>query len=255
MPTSCTARVRAGRWRGGAVLVWRGTPAGPGGAPGESRENPGVPGDPRVGDEFGAAVAARDLDGDGFDDIVIGVPGKTAERRGGGRARRPRRAGRPGARRYSQGTPGVPGSRGRRNARRRARAARRRRRRPGRPRRRGARGRGGGLHAAGRPGGFTGSGARGRSSRTPRTAPSPRSRSAPEPRTRSRGAQERPEARARAAAAARGALAHAGDVHADPQRREHPVLPQSGRSPRPANAHRACALAHGASGTPGSERV
>src|SRR5215210_1409546 len=102
-----------GRWRGGAVLVWPGTPAGPGAHPAEvTRSTPGVPGDTRVGDGFGSAVDARDLDGDGRADLVIGVPG---DDRASGEVVvvRGARAGvaSSGARRYSQGTPGIPGSR------------------------------------------------------------------------------------------------------------------------------------------------
>ena len=101
----------SGRWRGGAVLVWRGTPAGPGSAPDElTQTSPGVPGDTRVGDDFGAAVVASDLGGDGFDDLLIGVPGDARDSgavvvvRGGREG--PASS---GSRRFSQGTPGVPG--------------------------------------------------------------------------------------------------------------------------------------------------
>ena len=36
----------------------------------------GISGAPNVGEEFGASVATGDLDGDGYDDIVVGVPGE-----------------------------------------------------------------------------------------------------------------------------------------------------------------------------------
>ena len=36
----------------------------------------GISGIPNVGEEFGASVATGDLDGDGYDDIVVGVPGE-----------------------------------------------------------------------------------------------------------------------------------------------------------------------------------
>gem|GEM_PF-1540494 len=36
----------------------------------------GISGIPNVGEEFGASVATGDLDGDGFDDVVVGVPGE-----------------------------------------------------------------------------------------------------------------------------------------------------------------------------------
>lgn len=39
-----------------------------------SQDTPGMPGTRDVGDQFGQAVAIGDLDGDGFDDLVVGVP-------------------------------------------------------------------------------------------------------------------------------------------------------------------------------------
>src|SRR5262249_22043860 len=36
----------------------------------------GVPGTPETSDHFGASVAAGDLDGDGYADLAIGVPGE-----------------------------------------------------------------------------------------------------------------------------------------------------------------------------------
>ncbi|MEU4242469.1 FG-GAP and VCBS repeat-containing protein [Actinoplanes sp. NPDC026619] len=41
-----------------------------------TRATAGVPDDPAAGDRFGAAVAAGDLTGDGFADLVVGVPGQ-----------------------------------------------------------------------------------------------------------------------------------------------------------------------------------
>ncbi|WP_406057301.1 FG-GAP repeat protein [Streptomyces sp. NBC_01077] len=41
-----------------------------------SQNTTGVPGDAEAGDSFGAAVATGDLDGDGYDDAVIGAPGE-----------------------------------------------------------------------------------------------------------------------------------------------------------------------------------
>ncbi|MDV9189724.1 FG-GAP repeat protein [Streptomyces sp. SR27] len=41
-----------------------------------SQNTPGVPGGAEDGDSFGAAVATGDLDGDGYDDAVIGAPGE-----------------------------------------------------------------------------------------------------------------------------------------------------------------------------------
>ena len=40
---------------------------------------PSLPSEPESGDEFGGALAAGDLDGDGFDDLAIGVPGEDLE--------------------------------------------------------------------------------------------------------------------------------------------------------------------------------
>ena len=41
--------------------------------------SPGIEGQPNTGDGFGKAVAAADFDGDGFDDLAIGVPGEQPE--------------------------------------------------------------------------------------------------------------------------------------------------------------------------------
>ncbi|MET9672578.1 hypothetical protein ABZY68_05680 [Streptomyces sp. NPDC006482] len=41
-----------------------------------SQDTTGVPGAAETGDSFGAAVATGDLDGDGYDDAVIGAPGE-----------------------------------------------------------------------------------------------------------------------------------------------------------------------------------
>jgi hypothetical protein len=38
------------------------------------QDSPGVPGEAEGGDRFGSALAAGDFDGDGFDDLAIGVP-------------------------------------------------------------------------------------------------------------------------------------------------------------------------------------
>jgi hypothetical protein len=41
----------------------------------------GVPGRAGVGDEFGAVVTTGDLNEDGYDDIIIGIPGETVSSR------------------------------------------------------------------------------------------------------------------------------------------------------------------------------
>jgi hypothetical protein len=40
-----------------------------------AESTPGIPGDVESGNDFGRALACGDFDGDGFDDLVIGVPG------------------------------------------------------------------------------------------------------------------------------------------------------------------------------------
>ncbi|KAB2964344.1 MAG: hypothetical protein F9K16_04545 [Thermoanaerobaculia bacterium] len=40
------------------------------------QDDPGVPGTAEDGDRFGAAVAAGDFDGDGYDDLAVGLPGE-----------------------------------------------------------------------------------------------------------------------------------------------------------------------------------
>jgi hypothetical protein len=41
-----------------------------------TQETPGVSGVAESGDQFGAAVAVADFDGDGYDDVVVGIPGE-----------------------------------------------------------------------------------------------------------------------------------------------------------------------------------
>jgi FG-GAP repeat len=67
----------AGPSGAGTVAVHYG---GPGGIPGSSRttaidqDTPGVPGVNEPGDDFGAAVCVGDITGDGYPDMVVGVP-------------------------------------------------------------------------------------------------------------------------------------------------------------------------------------
>jgi FG-GAP repeat len=69
----------AGPSGAGTVAVHYG---GPGGIPGSSRttvitqDTPGVPGVNEPGDGFGAAVSVGDITGDGYADMVVGVPGE-----------------------------------------------------------------------------------------------------------------------------------------------------------------------------------
>ncbi|MFG2331394.1 FG-GAP-like repeat-containing protein [Streptomyces sp. NPDC048604] len=46
-----------------------------------SQNTPGVPGAAESGDAFGKAVASGDLDGDGYDDAIVGVPGEDIDTR------------------------------------------------------------------------------------------------------------------------------------------------------------------------------
>ncbi|MEV7191003.1 esterase [Streptomyces sp. NPDC093510] len=96
----------------GEIRVLRGSPAGP---KGEGTlvdlDTAGVPGVAAPGDEFGAALAAGDVDGDRRADLAVGVPG-----RGGGKGGvvllRGSRSGLTGtgAGFFGQETPGVPGT-------------------------------------------------------------------------------------------------------------------------------------------------
>lgn len=58
-----------GHSRAGAVTVMYGS----GQKARLSQATPGVPGDPEIGDSFGSALAVGDFDGDGCDDLAVGV--------------------------------------------------------------------------------------------------------------------------------------------------------------------------------------
>ncbi|MEU6533840.1 esterase, partial [Streptomyces sp. NPDC046928] len=72
------------RKNSGYVTVQYGGPRGIGTASGTRKartaifgqNTPGVPGSAESGDGFGAAVASGDLDGDGYDDAIVAVPGE-----------------------------------------------------------------------------------------------------------------------------------------------------------------------------------
>ncbi|MFE9856449.1 FG-GAP repeat protein [Streptomyces sp. NPDC005780] len=70
-----------GKKGAGYVTVQYGGPGGIGTARGAvlSQNTTGVPGGAEAGDGFGAALATGDLDGDGYGDAVVGLPGENIE--------------------------------------------------------------------------------------------------------------------------------------------------------------------------------
>jgi len=66
----------------GAVVVVPGSDFGPGAGSATvwHQRSPGVDDKPDDGDGFGAATGCGDFDGDGFDDLVVGVPGEDQNR-------------------------------------------------------------------------------------------------------------------------------------------------------------------------------
>ncbi|MFH8609340.1 hypothetical protein ACH4D5_17860 [Streptomyces sp. NPDC018029] len=96
----------------GEIRVLHGSPSGPGRkATVIDQETAGIPGTGLSGDQFGAALAAGDVDGDGRADVAVGVPGEDGA---AGRVvllygSRTGLTG-AGARSYAQDTPGVPGT-------------------------------------------------------------------------------------------------------------------------------------------------
>jgi hypothetical protein len=97
----------------GAVAIWWGSAAGPREDPlAVSQGDAGIPGRGEPGDAFGAAVAIRDTDSDGLDDLLIGAPGEDRAR-GSVTLVRGSRQGvtAVGSRLLRQGSGGIPGAR------------------------------------------------------------------------------------------------------------------------------------------------
>ncbi|MFJ3226086.1 FG-GAP and VCBS repeat-containing protein [Streptomyces sp. NPDC086783] len=65
----------------GAVTVWKGTSAGPGGSATYTQATSGVAGSPEAGDDFGYDVTAGDTNGDGYADLAVGVPHEAVDGR------------------------------------------------------------------------------------------------------------------------------------------------------------------------------
>ncbi|GGU75433.1 hypothetical protein GCM10010260_04430 [Streptomyces filipinensis] len=98
--------------KGGRIAWIPGTAAGPDGTKAVimNQDSPGVPGAAVPGSGFGTGLSIADIDGDGYRDIAVGVPGAS----GGGRVVTLRgTANGPtgtGAKAFSQDTAGVPGA-------------------------------------------------------------------------------------------------------------------------------------------------
>ena len=96
---------------GGEIRLWRGGRRGPAeDAQPITQEPLAIPGDDNVGDMFGAAVDAGDLDADGYADMVVGAPGENGGS-GGFVVIRGNRTGfaQTGSTKFNRTYPGVPG--------------------------------------------------------------------------------------------------------------------------------------------------
>ncbi|MFF7240287.1 FG-GAP-like repeat-containing protein [Streptomyces collinus] len=100
--------------RKGRVSVWYGSSAGPSRSTRLTQATSGVAGTPENRDEFGASISAGDVNGDGYADLAVGVPGEKIDGQdyaGGVHVFKGRADGLSGAgsQWFARNTPGVPG--------------------------------------------------------------------------------------------------------------------------------------------------